>query len=55
MLLATTSRPLTLWVDGLTDSEAVLWVVGTVIEPLLVVVGILMLRPEGLMALKVRR
>jgi len=48
MLLATTSRPLTLWVDGLTDNEAVLWVVGTVIEPLLVVVGILLVAAVAL-------
>lgn len=42
MLLATTARPLTLWVEGLTDNEAVLWFVGTVVEPLLVVAGILL-------------
>ena len=42
MLLATTSRPLTLWVSRLTDSEAVLWLVGAVAEPLLVV-GIVLL------------
>ena len=41
MLLATTARPLTLWVSRLTDSELVLWTVGAVVEPLLVVSAIL--------------
>jgi len=48
MLLATTSRPLTLWVGGLTDNEAVLWAVSTVIEPLLVVVAILLVAAVAL-------
>ena len=43
MLLATTStRPLTLWAARLTDSEIVRWVVGAVLEPLLIVGGILL-------------
>jgi small-conductance mechanosensitive channel len=42
MLVATTSRPLTLWVSRLTDSELVLWTVGSLIEPLLVVAAILL-------------
>ena len=42
MLLATTSRPLSLWVGGLTDNEAVLWLVGAVAEPLLVVIVVLL-------------
>lgn len=41
MLLATTARPLTLWVSRLTDSELVLWTVGAIVEPLLVVSAIL--------------
>jgi moderate conductance mechanosensitive channel len=41
MLLATTSRPLTLWVSRLTDSELVLWAVGSIVEPLLVVAAVL--------------
>jgi moderate conductance mechanosensitive channel len=41
MLLATTARPLTLWVSRLTDSEFVLWTVGAVVEPLLVVAAVL--------------
>ena len=39
--LATTARPLTVWVEGLTDNEIVRWVVGSVVEPLLIVGAIL--------------
>jgi small conductance mechanosensitive channel len=39
--LATTARPLTLWVQGLTDNELVGWIVGSIVEPLLIVAAIL--------------
>lgn len=39
--LATSARPLTLWVESLTDNEIVSWVVGSVVEPLLIVGAIL--------------
>jgi small-conductance mechanosensitive channel len=42
MLLATTSRPLTLWVGRLTESELVLWTVASVLEPLLVAAAVLL-------------
>lgn len=42
MLLASTARPLTLWVARLTEDELVLWLVGSVIEPLLVVLSVLL-------------
>ena len=41
MLLATTARPLTLWVARLTDSELALWAVGSLLEPLLIVITVL--------------
>jgi small conductance mechanosensitive channel len=41
MPVATTARPLTLWVERLTDIELVSWVVGWVVEPLLIVAAIL--------------
>jgi len=37
MPLATTARPLSLWVGGLTESEIVLWAVGSILEPLLII------------------
>jgi len=48
MLLATTSRPLTLWVGRLTESELVLWTVGSVLEPLLVAAAVLLAAAVGL-------
>lgn len=42
MLLASTARPLTLWVARLTEDELVLWLVGSLIEPLLVVLSVLL-------------
>ena len=53
MLSATTARPLTLWVTRLTDNEAVLWLVGAVAEPLLVVIVVLL--AAGLVLRVVRR
>lgn len=41
MPTATTARPLTLWVESLTDDELVGWVVGSIVEPLLIVAAIL--------------
>ena len=41
MPMATSARPLTLWVERLTDNELVSWVVGWVVEPLLIVAAIL--------------
>ncbi len=37
MLLTITDRPLTLWVSRMTDSELVLWSVGSLLEPALVI------------------
>ena len=42
MLLATTDRPLTVWVGRLTDNELVLWGVASVVEPMLIVLAILL-------------
>ncbi len=52
MLLVAGARPLTLWVEGLTDNTALLWFVGTVVEPLLIVVGILAAAALGLRLLR---
>jgi small conductance mechanosensitive channel len=41
MLLATTTRPLTLWASRLTDSELALWAVGSIVEPVLIVSAVL--------------
>jgi small-conductance mechanosensitive channel len=42
MLIATTSRPVTLWVSRFTDDELVLWIVRAVLEPLLVIALVLL-------------
>lgn len=52
MLLVAATRPLTLWVEGLTDNAAVLWFVGSVVEPLLIVVAILSVAAIGLRLLR---
>ncbi len=41
MLLMSTTRPLSLWLEGLTDNAAILWATAAIIEPLLVVLGVL--------------
>jgi small-conductance mechanosensitive channel len=41
MPLASTSRPLSLWVGGLTDSEIALWAVASLLEPLLIILAVL--------------
>lgn len=41
MPMATAARPLTLWVERLTDNELVGWVVGWIVEPLLIVAAII--------------
>jgi len=46
--IATAVRPLTLWVEGLTDNGAVLWFVASVVEPVLVIAGILLVAALGL-------
>jgi small conductance mechanosensitive channel len=44
MLLATApDRPLTMWVAGMSDSELLRWVVGTLVEPLIIVGTILLI------------
>jgi len=40
--MESTARPLTLWVEQLTDNEIVGWVVGSIVEPLLTVGAILL-------------
>ena len=52
MLLVAAARPLTVWVEGVTDNEAVRWFVGTVVEPLLIVVVILAAAAVGLRLLR---
>lgn len=42
MPMATTARPLTLWVERVTDNEFLGWVVGSFFEPLLIVGAILL-------------
>jgi small-conductance mechanosensitive channel len=41
MPLATTSRPLTLWIGGLTDNELVTWAVDSIIGPMLIIAAVL--------------
>ena len=52
MLLVAGARPLTLWVEGLTDNTAVLWFIGTIVEPLLIVAVILTGAALGLRLLR---
>lgn len=48
MLVSTLERPLSVWVGRLTDNEIVLWSVGSVVEPVLVVLVILLVATVAL-------
>jgi len=53
-MLATTAtdRPFTLWVDRYSDSELLLWVIRSVVEPLLIVIAILLAAAVALRILR---
>jgi small-conductance mechanosensitive channel len=52
MLLTTSPRPLSLWLEGLTDNALALWAVSAVVEPLVIIVMVLIV---AMIVLKVVR